>query len=282
LFGVLRQAVDLFNGDQVTAKATPLGSITGEDFTMMLRVTADSTLLRYLRASGKSPDDVQVLADKTPQHVLHWELLRALYPTCKFINIVRDPRDAATSALFHLAKGDPRPIGEVVGAFIGESWRIHIEAAIAAERRMGSDRFLNVRYEDLHADPDPVIRLCLQHLDVDASDSAVAACREAGSFERMSGGRRRGEVDPGALCRNGLVGDWRNHIPAAVAQAACEQVAALMKHFGYANRDIAVPAKPAVVRREPQISVSIAKGLRRGPNAAVRSPNYKTGSLTVG
>jgi hypothetical protein len=253
LFGCLQDAVETFNRDQAVAQANPLGCVTGEDFTMMLRVAADNTLLRYLAASGKPPAEVRVLADKTPQHVLHAELLAALFPGCRFINIVRDPLDAATSALFHLAKDDVRSRGEYVTAFVNESWRHHVEAAVAAERRLGSGTFLNVRYEDLHADPDPVIARCLRHVGVDASPAAVAACRDAGSFERMSGGRQRGEADPTALCRNGLVGDWRNHIPVDLARAACAPVAELMRRFGYTE----------VNAVEPVVTVMVSQNLPR-------------------
>ncbi len=233
LFSLLEQAANQFNQDQQIVTGSPLGMITGDDFAMMMRSASDNVLHRYLTASGKSPHRVQVIADKTPQHVFNTPILNAMYPGCRFINIVRDPRDVATSALFHLGKDTKQSKEEYVDAFINRSWRGSVEAALEAEKTLGSETFLNVRYEDLHADPEQTIRRCLTHLEVDASEETIVACREAGSFELLSGGRRRGETDPNSFYRNGQTGDWKNHLDSDLVKRCCTPVAGLMRRFGY-------------------------------------------------
>jgi hypothetical protein len=233
LFPLIQQAGGIFNTDQKTNGASEQAYIYDGELRLVMRSLSESVFLRYLVASGKPPNVVRVLADKTPQHILSVPLLRALYPTCKFINIVRDPRDAATSALFHLAKNDPRPKEKYVESFITESWRLHVEAAVAAEQRLGSSVILNVRYEDMHRDDRGIIRRCLEHIDVDASESSIEACAQSGSFEKLSGGRKRGQTDSKSFYRSGTVGDWQNHLDPDLARRCCHAVKNLMDRFGY-------------------------------------------------
>ncbi len=233
LFPYLQQVQLEFNKDQRNFRGSEHALITDGELHLVMRSFSENLFLRYLAASNKPHESVKVLADKTPQHVMAVSLLRAVYPNGKFINIVRDPRDVATSAMFHLGKHDPRPKDEFVERFITQSWKAHIEAAIAAEKSLGPGTFLNIRYEDFHSDESSVLKKCLQLVGVDSSDEMIAACSQAGSFEKLSGGRKRGETDSNSFYRSGMVGDWKNHLDAVVTQRACAKIEGLMKHFGY-------------------------------------------------
>jgi hypothetical protein len=235
LYSLLDQAANQFNQDQQTMGGSPLGMVKSCDFYTMIRSMTDNVFLRYLSASEKPLANVRVVADKTPQHIFCADALRTIYPDCRFINIVRDPRDAATSALFHLAKTDPQPRDQYIESFITRSWRGSVEEALKVERKLGPAAFLNVRYEDLHSNATAVLRKCLTFLNVDSSPLALESCREAGSFEKLSGGRRRGQSDSNSFYRKGVVGDWVNHIDPDLANRCCAQVAELMRHFGYAQ-----------------------------------------------
>jgi hypothetical protein len=235
LYSLLDQAANQFNQDHQSVGGSPLGIVSSADFFTLMRSMTDNVLLRYLTSSGKSPATVRVIADKTPQHIFCTDMLRSIYPGCRFINIVRDPRDAATSALFHLAKTDSQPRDQYIETFITRSWRGSVEVALKVERELGPASFLNVRYEDLHSNAPVVLRKCLAFLNVDSSPQALESCRHAGSFETLSGGRHRGQSDPASFYRKGIVGDWINHIDAELAEHCCAQVEDLMRHFGYAQ-----------------------------------------------
>jgi hypothetical protein len=234
LFPLIQQMGGLFNTDQKNNGGSEQAYIFDHELQLVMRAFSENIFLRYLAASGKNAAAVKVLADKTPQHILSVGLLRTLYPACKFINIVRDPRDAATSALFHLALGDPRPRDQYIESFIAESWRLHVEAAVAAQEQLGASVVLNVRYEDMHRDDRGTIRKCLQHIGVDCSEAAVESCVQAGSFEKLSGGRKRGQTDAKSFYRSGTVGDWRNHLDPDLARRCCQSIQNLMDRFGYA------------------------------------------------
>jgi hypothetical protein len=65
-------------------------------------------------------------------------------------------------------------------------------------------------------------------------DAAVQSCIQSGSFEKLSGGRKRGQTDSKSFYRSGTVGDWRNHLDPELARRCCFAVKDLMEHFGYA------------------------------------------------
>ena len=67
-----------------------------------------------------------------------------------------------------------------------------------------------IKYEDLIARPNETLGAVLDFLGVDASNDVVQHCVAQGSFERLSGGRKRGEEDVNSFFRKGVIGDWRN------------------------------------------------------------------------
>jgi hypothetical protein len=267
LFWFLQQAFKKFNEDQKQHGGSVHGLIPDVEQALVMRSFAENVFLRYLRASGKDAAAVRVLADKTPQHVLEFSALRTIYPNCRFINMVRDPRDAATSALFGLGANDNRSKEEYVNTFITQTWRLHMEAAVNAEKQIGAESFMNVRYEDLHADDATKLRQCLKHAGVNASDEMVARCVAAGKFEKFSGGRKRGETDQNSFNRSGTVGDWKNHLDPGLARACCQPVEGLMLKFGYLPDSVPVMRTTAGTSA-PALETSVAKAQQVAEQAA--------------
>ena len=94
----------------------------------------------YARTRGKNR-----WGDKTPPYVLHIRAIHEALPEARFIHILRDGRDVAVSL---------RPLwfspGESMEALAG-TWVEHITQARA--QALGQPYYLEVRYEDLIADP---------------------------------------------------------------------------------------------------------------------------------
>jgi len=92
--------------------------------------------------------------DKTPLYMQYLPLLERTFPGARFVHLVRDGRDAALSFLSVprgiMTEGWGHPKD---AAGFARLWRTEIESARALGRRVGPDRYLELRYEDLVRDP---------------------------------------------------------------------------------------------------------------------------------
>lgn len=68
---------------------------------------------------------------------------------------------------------------------------------------------LYIKYEDLVTKPMEVLRLAYQHFGLSKTEEEISAALEKFRFETLSGGRRRGELDPKSHFRAGVAGEWR-------------------------------------------------------------------------
>jgi hypothetical protein len=100
--------------------------------------------------------------DKTPMYMRHMALLEELFPTAQYVHLVRDGRDAALSFLdmpegtFTRTWAHPRTPAQFACL-----WRREVGGARELGRRVGPDRYLEVRYEELVAEPEQVVqRVC--------------------------------------------------------------------------------------------------------------------------
>jgi Sulfotransferase family len=89
--------------------------------------------------------------DKTPPYIAIVPQLATLYPSARFIHLIRDGRDVAVSFIdagFHGRAYHGARFEWTRAVRLGEAWR----------RVMLADRFIEVRYEDLVRDPEAALR----------------------------------------------------------------------------------------------------------------------------
>lgn len=92
----------------------------------------------------------QRYGDKTPRHVFSMPLLLSLFPEARFIHVIRDGRDVALSLVEM-----PWFSGDLTAAAL--HWKRSVGAGRAAGARLGSGRYLEVRYERLLEEPEAVL-----------------------------------------------------------------------------------------------------------------------------
>jgi hypothetical protein len=176
---------------------------------------------RWLADPQVDPGLLKAIGDKTPENALSFSTLGRLFPRSRFIHVVRDGRDAAVSGWAHLQRLGDAGAGLDIEArfphfsdyaeyFAEHHWARFIRAARASAASM-PDRCIEVRYEDLYDEPAREAARLFRFLGATMLDDAtIARCVEAASFERLSGGRSRGQTDIGSFFRKGVVGDWRS------------------------------------------------------------------------
>lgn len=244
LLPAMTKAFDYFNEHQQRFQKDEITQLRELDKLFLHRTAVDSILAHYVEASGRDILQLRVVGDKTPQHGHNVALLGNLYPDSRILHIVRDPRDAAVSSWFHFGKGSDRSFEEHIPYYIQNVWGVHVHLARSAGASLG-ERFLEIRYEDLHGREAACMEGVLRHIGVEATTERVQACIEAGSFEKASGGRKRGDEGQDSLARKGIIGDWANHLDPATAARWCEPVAPLMRAYGYDPAAGAAPLKRA-------------------------------------
>jgi hypothetical protein len=180
-----------------------------------LRYLLTSAIVMLLMQSA-SARAARVVGEKTPDNVLHFVQLDALFPHAKFLHVLRDGRDCAVSAWFHNMRTNPEELHKRHPTFahfaesVAQTWKDIVTTAnrFAAAR---PGRCLTVRYDDLVLRPHQAIGAVFGFLGVGTDDAIVAQCIDQGTFERMSGGRLPGAEDRSSFMRQGQSGNWREH-----------------------------------------------------------------------
>jgi hypothetical protein len=121
---------------------------------MTIGQALDAVFTAYAAKHGKPR-----WGDKTPMYMRHLGLIDGLFPDAQYVHLLRDGRDAAL-AFLDMPEGvvtrtwaHPRsPAG-----FACE-WRTEVVRARELGRRVGPARYLELRYEDLVADTEAVVR----------------------------------------------------------------------------------------------------------------------------
>lgn len=95
--------------------------------------------------------------DGTPENAHFVLSLLRMYPHAKFIHILRNPRQVATS-LMHFSVAGASDYPEEAAY---RTWSRMVESCAIAEEALGPARVLRIRYEDIVADPETTLRRCL-------------------------------------------------------------------------------------------------------------------------
>ncbi|MGH2727705.1 MAG: sulfotransferase family protein [Actinomycetota bacterium] len=101
---------------------------------------------RYAARRGKAR-----YGDKTPGQVVHIDMLARLFPEARFVHVIRDGRDSTLSYLD--ASFGPTSVAE--GAVY---WKRFVAAGRRSGAALGPAHYHEVRYEDLVAEPERLLR----------------------------------------------------------------------------------------------------------------------------
>ncbi|MDH3446365.1 MAG: sulfotransferase, partial [Deltaproteobacteria bacterium] len=161
------------------------------------------------------------LLSKTPS-VRHLERCFKFFPSSKVIIIVRDPRDVAVSAL----KTWGRPIAKTL-----DEWCLACQSIVQFENTAPPQSYLLIRYEDLVAEPEEVVRNCLSFLnlqDVDFPWERLGELPVFGSSEFAGWQVQKAEssFDP--------VGRWKS-LSIEQRQSFSDIPPTFLSYFGYPN-----------------------------------------------
>jgi len=172
----------------------------------------------------------------------------AISPPC--LHVIRNPLDIIVSAYYshratHSEEGWPElsdqrgilaPLSKSDGFFLTLAFLERSDfyprtlGPLASLRnwRFDDTRIRTVRMEDVVADVNTVLGSFLSE-----NISAVMRLPESGEFEfeRITGGRKPGDIDDTSHFRSGLSGAWRNELPFAIVAYVRVHFRALLERF---------------------------------------------------
>ena len=232
---------------------------TDEHLANLTGLAIEYFLTQQLLKTGK-----RLVGDKTvllsPEIV---EEISKICPKAKVIHIIRDGRDVAVSTIHHrwnqaekqgpidalspemLAKReayrkDPQRLlraGE--GIFTdglleryATRWGASVGKTIDDGPSFLGANYAEVRYEDFLERPEEEVKRLLKFLGAEADQQTVRQCVGAASFEKLSGGRGRGQEDA-SFFRKGIAGDWKNVFTEEDKQVFKEIAGDLLIDLGY-------------------------------------------------
>jgi Sulfotransferase family len=183
----------------------------------------DGIQRQYAQSRGKTR-----WADKTPRYALSLDFIDQLFPDCRVVHVVRDGRDVVVS---HRSR-----FGYVPAVKAAEKWPRYIEAARAAGARLGPERYHELRYEELVADPESTMRRLLGFLDEPWNDAVLHHEDHphdvADKYAGFAGSRRQQGKDGGAVYRS-RVGAHRRELGVVLRLLVRVRAGAQLRELGY-------------------------------------------------
>jgi len=180
---------------------------------------------------------VRYIGDKDTQYCDNIEIWRdQVLKDARFVHVVRDGRDSAVSIAFHKKRtgtfkedADFHKFLETYARGWANRVRVMREAFAACP-----ERYHEVRYEDLLADPESYLGRILEFLGVESTPQIISRIVEENSFRRLSGGRESGQENPNSFYRKGVAGDWQTHFDEHARRIFNEGSGGMLASLGYA------------------------------------------------
>ena len=165
--------------------------------------------------------------DKTPLYMQHLDLLERLFPDARFVHLIRDGRDAALSFLSVPAGlmtegwGHPQD-----AAGFACQWATEVASARELGARVGGQRYRELRYEALVADPEGELRAVCAFAGLEFDPAMLDYVGQTDSARKAH--QQRLNEPP----RQG-VRDWRTEMSETDRHAFEEVAGALLAELGY-------------------------------------------------
>ena len=165
--------------------------------------------------------------DKTPLYMQHLDLLERLFPDARFVHLIRDGRDAALSFLSVPAGlmtegwGHPRD-----AAGFACQWATEVASARELGARVGGQRYRELRYEALVADPEGELRTVCAFAGLEYDPAMLDYVGQTDSARKAH--QQRLNEPPRQNVR-----EWRTEMSESDRHAFEEVAGALLAELGY-------------------------------------------------
>ncbi len=186
----------------------------------------DGVYSRYARQYGAVR-----WGDKSTIYAGYIDLFVKMFPTCQIVHTIRDPRDVTASSLdayrgWRFFYMDPY--------YAARMWRERLGRGLEVGRRLGSERYYEIRYEDLTADPEGQLRELCAFLGEEFDPSMLSPQMEALKHYHKFGIHQRVREN----VTTGRAGRWRRDLSPADQRLIQRVTRELLVELGYPLEDL--------------------------------------------
>jgi hypothetical protein len=186
--------------------------------------------------------------DKTPYYGMHIPKLLEWFPDAQFIHLVRDGRDVALSLFARR-----HDFGVYNAYYAGKYWQQYVEVTHEHGAKLGRAQYLEIRYEDLVAEPREALqRICL-FLREEFTEAVV-------DFKRAGQAGKTPLLQKPVQADN--AGKWRRELTYGQVRRFEAAAGRTLERFGYRLTSGAEPL-PKPIRAAFWIHNRVVRGFRR-------------------
>jgi hypothetical protein len=215
-------------------------TVTADELRATLKERSYPALVAHILATVARTYGKSGWGNKKPSYSLSIGGVDGLFPTARFVHIIRDGRDVALS--MRMAQNN---LLERTWYYAAHDWHRHVTEGRDMGQQLGPARYLEVRYEDLLSDPAGALSRMLQL--VGGSDSEI---------ERLA--ERQKEIR--ARVKVGNFNKWKAGIPDRGVRIIERVAGALLRGCGY---ELAHPEESGKGFPPPRIWVFSAERIGR-------------------
>lgn len=159
------------------------------------------TIYRHYAATHAS--GAGIWGDKTPLNTERIFLIGRVFPGARYIHMLRDGRDAVSSAV------RARMFGGSVEAAC-EQWLLRVRSARELGERIDSSRYMELRYEDLVTDPKSAVQWVCTFLGIEFEEGMMAHDRVFASMGDTTSLEHHASV--GQPVNTASIGKWKERL----------------------------------------------------------------------
>jgi Sulfotransferase family len=200
----------------------PFGTVQLVSYDQMVRDLGELVAGWLANAAG---EDHRFLAAKEPIDI---KATAILFPKARFVHVLRDGRDVALSMRRASETWDPTMGIGLPMEFRAEAWRRQVQN-IRAHRELLSERYLEVRYEDMQADPIAAMRTLFDFSQIPYDDALLERIREQTDLEKSYDK----SVHQSGFRGGSRAGGWREVYSGREAAAFDRAAGELLVELGY-------------------------------------------------
>jgi tetratricopeptide (TPR) repeat protein len=154
----------------------------------------------YLERAWQQAPDASHITDKLTTNYLHAGMIHLALPQAKIIHVARDPLDACLSCFANVFEQGSMPWAYDL-ATLGRHCARYLELMRHWRRVLPQDAVLDVRYEELVADPEPQVRRLLAHIGLPWDPQCLAFHSHPRGVDTVSLGQVRQPIYRSSVAR---------------------------------------------------------------------------------